>query len=167
MTIKSTLLALLLALAAPGWAADDTAAQLSQAKLLMRGQASGQPQARQLFAAAAGQGSGAAAYYLGLMQKNGLGGPADQAGALQSLLLAAGRGIVPAMFLAANMLIDTDQVQARRWLDAACEAEYPEALMQKSLALSEGRMGYAHNEAQGALYMKMAQHAMGHRAQEP
>lgn len=167
MTLKGAVLALLLMAAAPAWSVDDMAAQLDQAKLLMRGQSSGQPQARQLFAAASGQGSGAAAYYLGLMQKNGLGGPVDQAGALQSLLLAAGRGVAQAMFLAANMLVETDEAAARHWLDAACEAEYPEALVQKSLALSEGRMGYAHNEAQGALYMKMAQHAMGHRREEP
>ena len=165
--VLATPLTALLATALPVYAANGRGTELAQAKQLMRGEAAGQPQARALFAAAAGQGSGAAAYYLGLMQKNGLGGAADPAAALQSLLLAAQRQVVPAMFLAANMLQDSDPAQARRWLDAACDAEYPEALMQKSLALSEGRMGYAHNEAQGALYLKMAQHAMEHRQPEP
>src|SRR5476649_2509444 len=78
-----------------------------------------QPQARLLFTEAAGQGSGAAAYYLGLMLKNGMGGPQDQAAALHWMTLAAQRQMVPAMFIVANMLLDSDQAQARYWLDAA------------------------------------------------
>ena len=38
--------------------------------------------------------------------------------------------------------------RARYWLDAACDLDYPEALQQKSVALAEGQMGYAHNEEQ-------------------
>lgn len=154
-------------LLAAALAASDPSAQLAQAKALMRGTPVAQPQARTMFADAAGQGSGAAAYYLGLMLKNGAGGPQDQAAALHWLTLAAQRQVLPAMFLVANMLLDSDPAQARYWLDAACEAEYPEALQQKSIALSEGRMGYAHNEEQAALYLKMAEHAMGHRQPEP
>ncbi|MEG1054939.1 MAG: hypothetical protein RSF79_23220, partial [Janthinobacterium sp.] len=70
-------------------------------------------------------------------------------------------------FIAANMLLEGDEARARYWLDAACDREYPEALQQKSVALAEGRMGYAHNEEQSFLYLKMATHAMGHRAEEP
>ena len=139
----------------------------AQAKTLMRAGEASQPQARVLFAQAAGQGSGPAAYYLGLMLKNGMGGPQDSAAALRQLELAAQRGVAPAMFILANMLLATDAVQARYWLDAACDADYPEALQQKSVALSEGRMGYAHHEAQAALFLKMAEHAMGHRQPEP
>ncbi|WP_426057247.1 tetratricopeptide repeat protein [Janthinobacterium sp. PSPC2-1] len=138
----------------------------SQAKTLMRAGTASQPQARALFEQAAGQGSGPAAYYLGLMLKNGMGGPQDSAAALRQLELAARRGVVPAMFIVANLLVDTDEARARFWLDAACDANYPEALLQKSVALSEGRMGYAHHEAQAALFLKMAEHAMGHRQQE-
>lgn len=139
----------------------------SQAKTLMRAGEASQPQARALFEQAAGQGSGPAAYYLGLMLKNGMGGPQDSAAALRQLELAAQRGLAPAMFIVANMLLATDAAQARYWLDAACDADYPEALQQKSVALSEGRMGYAHHEAQAALFLKMAEHAMGHRQPEP
>lgn len=139
----------------------------SQAKTLMRAGTESQPQARALFEQAAGQGSGPAAYYLGLMLKNGMGGPQDSAAALRWLELAAQRGLAPAMFIVANMLLATDAAQARYWLDAACDADYPEALQQKSVALSEGRMGYAHHEAQAALFLKMAEHAMGHRQPEP
>ena len=139
----------------------------SQAKTLMRAGTESQPQARALFEQAAGQGSGPAAYYLGLMLKNGMGGPQDSAAALGWLELAARRGVAPAMFIVANLLLATDAAQARYWLDAACNADYPEALQQKSVALSEGRMGYAHHEAQAALFLKMAEHAMGHRQPEP
>ena len=139
----------------------------SEAKVLMRAGEASQPQARALFEQAAGQGSGPAAYYLGLMLKNGMGGPQDSAAALRQLELAARRGVAPAMFIVANLLLATDAAQARYWLDAACDADYPEALLQKSVALSEGRMGYAHHEAQAALFLKMAEHAMGHRQPEP
>ena len=139
----------------------------AQAKTLMRAGEASQPQARVLFAQAAGQGSGPAAYYLGLMLKNGMGGPQDSAAALRQLELAAQRGVAPAMFIVANMLLAGDEAKARYWLDAACDLGYPEALQQKSVALSEGQMGYAHNEEQGNLYLKMATHAMGHRPPEP
>jgi TPR repeat protein len=152
------------ALASPVAAAPDVTAR---AKTLMRAGDATQPQARALFEQAAGQGSGPAAYYLGLMFKNGMGGPQDGAAALHWLELAAQRGVAPAMFIVANMLADTDEARARFWLDAACDLEYAEALQQKSVALAEGRMGYAHNEEQSFLYLKMATHAMGHRRPEP
>ena len=139
----------------------------ARAKVLMRAGEASQPQARALFEQAAGQGSGPAAYYLGLMHKNGMGGPQDGAAALRWLELAAQRGVAPAMFIVANMLLDIDEARARYWLDAACDLEYPEALQQKSVALAEGQMGYAHSEEQSLLYLKMATHAMGHRAGEP
>ncbi|EZP36617.1 tetratricopeptide repeat protein [Janthinobacterium lividum] len=152
------------ALASPVVVAPDVTAR---AKVLMRAGEATQPQARALFEQAAGQGSGPAAYYLGLMHKNGMGGPQDGAAALRWLEQAAQRGVAPAMFIVANMLLDSDEVRARYWLDAACDLDYPEALQQKSVALAEGQMGYAHNEEQSFLYLKMATHAMGHRAAEP
>ncbi|MGK5040036.1 tetratricopeptide repeat protein [Janthinobacterium sp. GB1R12] len=152
------------ALASPVVAAPDATAR---AKVLMRAGVATQPQARALFEQAAGQGSGPAAYYLGLMLKNGMGGPRDAVAALRWLELAAQRGVAPAMFIVANMLLDTDEARARFWLDAACDLDYPEALQQKSVALAEGQMGYAHSEEQSFLYLKMATHAMGHRAAEP
>lgn len=154
------------ALATPG-AASPAPDLTARAKVLMRAGPASQPQARALFEQAAEQGSGPAAYYLGLMLKNGMGGQQDGVAALRWLELAAQRGVAPAMFIVANMLLDTDEARARFWLDAACDLEYPEALQQKSVALAEGRMGYAHNEAQANLYLKMATHAMGHRAGEP
>lgn len=154
------------ALATPG-AASPAPDLTARAKVLMRAGPASQPQARALFEQAAEQGSGPAAYYLGLMLKNGMGGQQDGVAALRWLELAGQRGVAPAMFIVANMLLDTDDARARFWLDAACDLEYPEALQQKSVALAEGRMGYAHNEAQANLYLKMATHAMGHRAGEP
>ncbi|OBV38207.1 hypothetical protein [Janthinobacterium psychrotolerans] len=152
---------------APGADALDAAGQVDQAKVLMRSGEAGGPQARQLFEQAAGQGSGAAAYYLGLMFKNGIGGVQDSATALRWLELAGERQVAPAMFIAANMLAGRDAARARRWLDAACALEYPEALLQKAIALQEGTMAYAKDLKQSALYFRMAEHAMGHRQPEP
>ena len=167
MKLRACLLLLVLVVlvaAAPLAAAAPDAT--AQAKMLMRaGPASG-PQARALFAQAAGQGSAAAAYYLGLMLKNGMGGPQDSAGAMRYLEQGAQGGVAPAMFILANMLLASDEEKARYWLDAACALDYPEAL-QKSVALAEGQMGYAHNEELSFLYLKMATHAMGHRSPEP
>ena len=140
---------------------------MARAKVLMRAGDASQPQARALFERAAGQGSGPAAYYLGLMHKNGMGGPQDGDAALRWLELAAQWGVAPAMFIVANLLLDSDAEKARYWLDAACDLGYPEALQQKAVALAEGQMGYAHNEEQGHLYLMMATHAMGHRPPEP
>ncbi|KAB8050939.1 hypothetical protein GCN78_12325 [Janthinobacterium rivuli] len=163
MMLANLLLAAALASPVAAAAPDVTA----RAKVLMRAGEATQPQARTLFEQAAGQGSGAAAYYLGLMFKNGMGGPQDGAAALRWLELAAQRGVAPAMFIVANLLLDSDEARARHWLDAACDLDYPEALQQKSVALGEGRMGYAHSEEQANLYLKMATHAMGHRVAEP
>ncbi|MGK5078867.1 tetratricopeptide repeat protein [Janthinobacterium sp. HLX7-2] len=168
MKLTAWLLAAALVAASPlASAAQDAAAQLTHAKALMRAGVATQPQARALFGQAAQQGSAAAAYYLGLMLKNGMGGPQDSTAAMHWLELAAQGGVAPAMFILANLLLASDEVQARYWLDTACGLEYPEALQQKSLALGEGRMGYAHDEALSALYLKMATHAMGHRPPEP
>ncbi|WP_215404617.1 SEL1-like repeat protein [Janthinobacterium sp. JC611] len=163
MMLANLLLAAALASPVAAAAPDATA----RAKVLMRAGEATQPQARALFEQAAAQGGGPAAYYLGLMHKNGMGGPQDGAAALRWLELAAQRGVAPAMFIVANLLLETDPEQARHWLDAACDLEYPEALQQKSVALGEGRMGYAHSEEQANLYLKMATHAMGHRPPEP
>lgn len=162
--MKAWLCAIALAVSPLASAGPDLTAQ---AKTLMRAGIATQPQARILFEREAGQGSGPAAYYLGLMHKNGMGGPQDGAAALRWLELAAQRGVASAMFIVANMLADTDEARARYWLDAACDLDYPEALQQKSVALAEGQMGYAHSEEQSFLYQKMATHAMGHRAAEP
>ena len=162
--MKALLFAIALGVSPLASAAPDL---MARAKVLMRAGDASQPQARALFERAAGQGSGPAAYYLGLMHKNGMGGPQDGDAALRWLELAAQRGVAPAMFIAANMLLESNEGRARYWLDAACDREYPEALQQKSVALAEGQMGYAHNEEQGHLYLMMATHAMGHRPPEP
>ena len=157
----------MLACACGAQAQDGGTDTLAQAKVLMRSGEAGALQARWLFEQSARQGSGPAAYYLGLMLKNGMGGETDSVAALRWLELAAQRQVAPAMFIAANMLASSDTEQARHWLDAACALEYPEALMQKAIALQEGTMGHAPDPKQAALYFRMAEHAMGHRHPEP
>ena len=167
MTLTAFFIAMLLATASCAQAQDSGVAIVAQAKMLMRSGDAGAMQARTLFETAAQQGSGPAAYYLGLMLKNGMGGAQDSAAALRWLERAAQRQVAPAMFITANLLQDSDAEQARYWLDNACAVEYPEALMQKSIALNEGAMGYEPDQKQAALYLKMAEHAMGNRQPDP
>ena len=159
--------AVMLACACGAQAQDGVTETVAQAKVLMRSDEAGAAQARSLFQQAAGQGSGPAAYYLGLMLKNGMGGEPDSVAALRWLELAARRQVAPAMFIAANMLASSDAAKARHWLEAACALEYPEALMQKAIALQEGTMAYTKDQKQSVLYFRMAEHAMGHRQPEP
>lgn len=161
------LAALMLACACGAQAQDGVTDTVAQAKVLMRSGEAGAAQARSLLQQAAGQGSGPAAYYLGLMLKNGMGGAQDSIAALRWLELSGERQVAPAMFIAANMLAGSDAARARHWLDAACALDYPEALMQKAIALQEGTMGHAMDQKQSALYFRMAEHAMGHRQPEP
>jgi TPR repeat protein len=74
---------------------------------------------------------------------------------------AAQLGKPEAMFILAQMLaagegVTLDAREANRWLEAAAEADYPEAL--QALALEEP------DPQRAALLMKRAAHALGHRA---
>lgn len=126
------------------------------------------------FNAAAKQGkdSAAAAYYLGLMHKNGMGVARDSAVAARHFETAAQGGIAAAMFVLANMLLAGDGLArdddaARRWNERAADLDYPEAVMQKAIGLSDGSMGYQRDAGQAEQQMKEARHALGHRPQEP
>lgn len=130
------------------------------------------PQALIEFNTAAGQGSPAAAYYLGLMHKNGLGVARDSVVAARHFETAAQGGIAAAMFVLANMLLAGDGVAvdedaARRWNDRAADMDYPEAVMQRALGLANGSMGYLRDDAEAQQQMKAAAHAMTHRPEAP
>ena len=114
-------------------------------------------------AAARAQASADADYHLGLAYRNGDGVPRDPAAALRCLRSAAAGGVAPAMFILSHMLAEgegaaRDPVAARRWLDAAAQAEYPEALQE--LAMEE------RDPVRAAELLRLAGHAMQHRAQE-
>ncbi len=84
----------------------------------------------------------------------------DGAAAVRWLTVAARRGEPAAMFILSNMLdagegAARDEKAARKWLEAAAELEYPEALQQ--LAMSEP------DPRRAAQLMREAAHALTHR----
>jgi TPR repeat protein len=94
-------------------------------------------------------------------ERNGTDGRKDAGEALIWLRRAATLGKPEAMFILAQMLAageggPANPREARRWLEVAAEADYPEALQE--LALSEP------DPQRAALLMKRAAHALGHRA---
>jgi TPR repeat protein len=102
-----------------------------------------------------------AAWRTGLAYRNGTDGRKDAAEALIWLRRAATLGKPEAMFILAQMLAAGEggvpnPREARRWLEAAAEADYPEALQE--LALGEP------DPQRAALLMRRAAHALGHRA---
>ena len=113
--------------------------------------------------------SAEAQFDLGRRYRSGVGLERDVVRG-QALIRSAAMGEhVPAMFILSNMLAEgegspPDLEQARLWLEAAAEREYPEALMQLSLHVREGRMGYRRDEARAAQLMRQAAHALKHRA---
>lgn len=175
--------AALLLTAAPGAWADAVAADVAAAiasdmavgKLYLHGGA-GVPvdlaRAFVHFDSAARRGSASAAYYLGLMYKNGQAVPRDSAAAARQFAVAANGGLPQAMFLLANMLlagdgVERDELAARSWLDRADDMEYPEAAMAKAIGLRTGSMGYARDDVLAEQQMKVAEHAMRHRPAQP
>jgi len=155
--------------------AGTAAGALDAAKSMLRGpeaSPSTWPRAFAIFDSAARKGDPAAAYYLGLMYRNGMGVERNSRTAAQWLSFAAKRQVAPAMFIYANMLLTGEGVPrnerlARTWLEKAAELEHPEASMQVALGMRDGSMGFERNEALAEMQMKQAAHAMRHRAPEP
>ncbi|MDC8756572.1 sel1 repeat family protein [Janthinobacterium fluminis] len=165
-------LALLLAALAVGPARADQAADLAQGKVYLRGGADGWPRALALFDGAARQGSSAAAYYLALMHKNGMGTARDSAAAVRYLEAAAAAQLPAAMFVLANMLyggdgVARDDAAARAWVEKAAALEYPAAALLMAQGLRDGTMGFGRDPERAEQQLRMAAHALRHRPAEP
>jgi TPR repeat protein len=140
------------------------ASALDAGKLALRGDPRGWPQAFAQFHAEAEAGNPAAAYYLGLMARNGMGTARDSALAAHWMTVAARGRIAAAMFTLSQMLqagegVAKDEGAAAQWLRAAAELDYPAALQQMALAEPD--------PARAAQLMKEAAHALKHRPPEP
>ena len=152
---------------------------VEQGKLLFRGPAAHWPQALVLFGGAAAAGDGRAAYYLGLMHKNGMGTVRDDAAARRWLAVAAAQQLPDAMFVLANMLlggesgseveakVEENALAARRWLERAADLGHAEAALQIALGLREGSIGFTRDPEQAEIYLKEAGHALRHRPARP
>jgi TPR repeat protein len=172
--MKPRMLVLALALAgmlaaAPSFAGDPAAgsADPAAARLALQGPASGWPQALLGFEAAARAGDAGAAYWAGLMVRNGKGTAPDSAATRRWLAQAADGGVPEAMFLLANLLIEgeggpVDTAAAHAWLERAAGLQHPAAMQQLAqLARANGA-----GERANALFKESA-HALQHRAGDP
>jgi TPR repeat protein len=127
------------------------------------------PRAFQLFSGAAKAGDPLAAYYLGMMYKNGMAVARDAKAAAQWLQFAAKRQMPAAMFALANLYLSGDGVKrdeqaARRLIEKAADLEYPEAVMAMAIGLRDGSMGFDRNEALAETQMRFANRALARRA---
>ena len=164
--------ALAAALLLTAGAAGANASPVEEARQYLRGSArvpANLPKAFQLFSGAAKAGDPMAAYYLGMMYKNGMSVPRDARLAAQWLQFAANRQMPAAMFALANLYLSGDGVKrdeqaARRLIEKAADLEYPEAVMAMAIGLRDGSMGFDRNEALAETQMRFANRALAKRA---
>lgn len=147
------------------------AGPVDEARLYLRGGegvAVNLPKAFSLFSGAAKAGDPLAAYYLGLMYKNGMAVARDARAAARWLQFAADRQMPAAMFALAKLYLSGDGVKrdeqaARHLIEKAADLEYPDAVMAMAIGLRDGSMGFERNEALSEAHMKVAAHALQHR----
>ncbi|MFC0168294.1 tetratricopeptide repeat protein [Pseudoduganella danionis] len=164
-----TLLAALLSTLLMGSGA--SAGPVDQARLYLRGSAEvpvNLPKAYALFSTAAKAGDAQAAYYLGMMYRNGMGVAANAKTAAHWLSFAANHQMPAAMFALAHLYLSgegvkRDELVARRWIEKAADLEYPDAVMAMAIGLRDGSMGFERNEALYETQMRFAQRAFERR----
>lgn len=148
----------------------DRAAQYALAKALFdgtSGQSADRQQAHQWFAKAARQEHPQAAYFLGLIYKNGYGVPVDRVLATDWFARAASLGNPDAMFMLGNAFLDgdgvvADQNRAVQLFRQAAELEQPLAAQTLAYALRDGRLGLARDAHQSGQMMEEVEHALHH-----
>ncbi|MCU6498328.1 sel1 repeat family protein [Rugamonas sp. A1-17] len=158
-------------LAAIGIAGHAVAGPVDEARLYLRGGsgvAANLPKAFSIFSAAAKAGDPLAAYYLGMMYRNGMAVARDAKAAAHWLKFAADRQMPAAMFALANLYLSGDGVKrdeqaARHLIEKAADLEYPEAVMAMAIGLRDGSMGFDRNEALSETQMRFANRALAQR----
>ena len=171
--VKSMIAALLLAAAGSVAAAGSMAANpVDEARQCLKGSErapANLPRAFHLFSGATRAGDPLAAYYLGVMYRNGMAVVRDARAAAQWLQFAANRQMPAAMFALANLYLSGDGVKrdeqaARRLIEKAADLEYPEAVMAMAIGLRDGSMGFDRNEALAETQMRFANRVLAKRA---
>lgn len=130
------------------------------------------PAAYRHFAAAGAKGHAGAAYYLGLMLRNGYGVRENRAAAVRWFALAAEKKSAAAMFMLANAYRDgdgvaPDQQRARALYVEAAEMELPEAIQTLAMAYRNGELGLPRDEMQARHFSLETAHALKHPALVP
>jgi TPR repeat protein len=164
-------MAVVFVVAAAGVTGMAHAGPVDEARLYLRGGegvAVNLPKAFSLFSGAAKAGDPLAAYYLGLMYKNGMAVARDARAAARWLQFAADRQMPAAMFALAKLYLSGDGVKrdeqaARHLIEKAADLEYPDAVMAMAIGLRDGSMGFDRNEALSETQMRFANRALAQR----
>ncbi len=158
-------------------AAQEPLAEFTLGKLWFKGAAGLAPNkdhAVALLQAALQHGQMGAAYYLGVITKQGYTGHAPNAlAAADYFNQAAKAGIADAQFMLGEMYLNGDGVAinpklARHWLEEAAEQDQPEASLALLMAKSRGELGYDAHDKEGIAYQSMeARHSLRLRPPPP
>ncbi len=124
------------------------------------------------FQPAAEAGNAAAAYYLGIMYKNGYGVETDASQAAHWFKVAADQQLPSAMFMLANAYragdgVAQDNQAALKLYESAAEMELPEAIQALAIAYHNGELGLQPDPAAYQHQMLEIAHALKHPAQTP
>lgn len=142
---------------------------------MLGGLASGKsdyPLAWRMLEAAARTGDVGAAYYLGLLYREGYGGTPDPAEAARWFQVAADGGVAQAMFMLANAYregqgVARDDARAVSWYQAAAEREHPASIQALAMAYRDGELGLSPDDQNYRQHMAEAAHALKHPAINP
>ena len=156
--------------------AGDADAQLLLGKIYLNGSttiSTNKTQARAWFLRAAQTSSNRrAAYYLGVMDRSGYGGPVDHAASVRWLQIAADAGLPDAMFLLGNAYTSgegapEDRRSAMHWYMQAAALEHPLALQEIAYAFQDGGRGLPRSAYQSLQMMRGVDHALRHAKATP
>ena len=108
-----------------------------------------------------------AAYYLGLIEKNGYGKAIDFEAAGKHFRFAAERGVSDAMYQLGNTYasgegVDIDPREAMRWYLRAAALDHPQALQELAHAFARGDTLLPQSELQAANMRLAVEHALRH-----
>lgn len=124
------------------------------------------------FQPAAEAGDAAAAYYLGIMYKQGYGVEIDASQSAHWLKVAADQQLPNAMFMLANAYrygegVTQDNQAALKLYQSAADMELPEAIQVLAIAYHNGELGLQPDPAAYQQQMLEIAHALKHPAQMP
>ncbi len=151
------------------------AAMLALGKAYLLGNSSLTPayaKAIHWFSRAYAHDSPPAAYYLGLMYKNGYGVALDKVVAIKHFEFAAAKNVADAMYELGNAHahadgVEQDQPQAMRWYMRAAALEHPPAIQEIAYAYARGDSMLPQSDLQAALMLRAIDHALKHPKARP
>lgn len=113
-----------------------------------------------------------AAYYLGLIEKNGYGKPVDFEATERHFRYAAEHNLPDAMYQLGNTYangegVDTDPREAMRWYLRAAALDHPQAIQELANAFTRGDTLLPQSELQAANMRLALEHALRHAQPAP